>query len=521
MQDERSNNRRLSAGTDPPAEDAAHVTGGHDPGSAPGRCHGVVRDAATLQPVPGAEVRLHAAGPGPLISLRTEANGEYRVGRVPPGRYLLLAKARGFGHDAAAMVIEPGREAAVDLWLTPFTGGLAGTISAADDRSPVAGAEIEVRDSLGLPAGAAAAGDDGGYDLPDLDCDACAACVSAPGWQTALFGVQIPAGALVRADVALRRAEARLEGVVADGGTGDPLAGAEIVILDQDDRRVGACFTDDNGRFTAGGLAAGSFKVVARRPGYAAGWAGAIAVENGVMPVRLTLARGGGSAEGAVRVPDDRPVRAGITVFTRRGLPVAECLCDDRGRFIVPGLPPGAYYLRARSPGLAGGIGDFRLAGGEIPRVFVALLPSPAMLSGRITCGGRAVPGAVARIFDPEGRQLQFALSGLDGRYILHDLPAGEAYVVFSGAGLVAKSAPVALGAGVQARLDAEMEPGPCRILKPVAGTQGNPAANAQVRICEASSGRYLFTLLTNEEGFFWLRAWSPADPAPLPWHWH
>lgn len=67
--------------------------------------------------------------------------------------------------------------------------------------------------------------------------------------------------------------------------------------------------------------------------------------------------------------------------------------------------------------------------------------------------------------------------------------------------------------------LEVAVETDPCNFLKCFTDFHGKPLADAEFRVIEASSGHHLFTVLTNREGFFWIRAWSSSAPSP-PWVW-
>ncbi len=66
---------------------------------------------------------------------------------------------------------------------------------------------------------------------------------------------------------------------------------------------------------------------------------------------------------------------------------------------------------------------------------------------------------------------------------------------------------------------EGEVADDPCRFLKRFTDEDGRPLADAEIRIEEKVSGRRLFTVLTNREGFFFIRAWSFSSPTPS-WRW-
>lgn len=214
-------------------------------------------------------------------------------------------------------------------------------------------------------------------------------------------------------------------------------------------------------------------------------------------------------------------MRIAFTVYTRKGLALFTGRAEPDGSFGFAGLRPGDYLLHVGAPGFLPAVRSFFVSAGETTALEVVLEPGECgfPLQGRITAHGRPVTGAVVRVFDEEERPLGLALTDGEGRYLFPALPPGELFVVVSGPGLVARAFPVTLPMGGATPWEVEAETGPCHLLKRFTDFHGEPVIDAEFRIVEISSGRRLFTVLTNREGFFWIRAWSSSASSP-PWRW-
>ncbi|MCL0058695.1 S8 family serine peptidase, partial [Dehalococcoidia bacterium] len=120
---------------------------------------GVVTDAATGAPLPGAAVYVHGVG-----TVFTDDAGNY-VAWLWPGEYTLTASIFGYGEETATVTVVEGEFAEQNFALTLLpTGFIAGTVTAAETGEPIAGAVITV---LETPL-AAVTDAEGGYTIEEV-----------------------------------------------------------------------------------------------------------------------------------------------------------------------------------------------------------------------------------------------------------------------------------------------------------------------------------------------------------------
>lgn len=74
---------------------------------------GTVRDSATDAPIPGATVVVE----GTSLSATTDAEGQYRIGGVPPGSRTIRIRFIGYSQSSAAVEVVTGREVTADVAL--------------------------------------------------------------------------------------------------------------------------------------------------------------------------------------------------------------------------------------------------------------------------------------------------------------------------------------------------------------------------------------------------------------------
>lgn len=168
---------------------------------------------------------------------------------------------------------------------------------------------------------------------------------------------------------------ATLGGVVVLNPDGQPVRRAAVRLFSSDLRVPVSTTTDDNGRFTFTGIAAGNYGIAASKAAYIGGFHGAtqpgrgpgvpVAVRDGerVDGLTITIARGGVIA-GTVLLPAGLPAE-GMTVLVtgidevagvrRSALRGGRSVTDDRGEYRVFGLGPGDYLVQVRPSGFIAG----------------------------------------------------------------------------------------------------------------------------------------------------------------------
>ncbi len=142
-----------------------------------------------------------------------------------------------------------------------------------------------------------------------------------------------------------------------------------------------SAITDDEGRFEIADVPGGRFTISASRASYVTIAYGAsspgrvgvplvVAAGQRLTGIRLLLARGAVIA-GTVRDIDGEPKPGALVSLARRSgadrvtLPLT-AETDDRGGYRLFGLPAGEYFVVARTPRPAGGVGPLQAASSEV-----------------------------------------------------------------------------------------------------------------------------------------------------------
>lgn len=351
---------RLVAGETTEVE--LEVTEGHT-------VQGRVVDAQTRLPIEGAEV-----GQGWTFgkSVRTDANGEYRLpGFVTRGVYEVFARARGYGEVGLDLPEVGDEPVTVDFALAPAVKARGRLVTG--DGEPIVGAYVSSVSTRGCWR-SARTDSQGLFRLEDLQPDV-AHCLFAvaDGFGTSAYefpGPLLLSGEYDFGDIVLVPG-ALLSGRLVDP-LGNPLSGERIRLEIAYQKRfafsgpreevVGESYvgsravdTDEQGRFSFGGLAPGSYSVGVGPSGTTDVRSLRLHAGERIRDIELVLDAALVFTGQVVDQAGDPVPRAGVIIEPEPPTDgrIAHQLTDADGRFHAEGFAAGTYRIQAFSTGLA------------------------------------------------------------------------------------------------------------------------------------------------------------------------
>jgi hypothetical protein len=414
---------------------------------------GRVASAATGAGVPGAELTFSRSGEA--TSVRAAADGAFYFEPRLSGRWTLAAaSAPGFlpfapewGHSPVLLDAREGAHVrGITILLAPAVE-YQGRVSDPDGH-PIADADVRI---VGAAAGETAllplkerftsdAQGEFRFAAPER------AVLEArhAGYDPGTATVDFPVRASRRLTITLvpsagaARPELSIAGRV-DDPNGSPLDGALVVARIQGgDDPARQATTDLTGKFSVSGLAPGSYRLTATRPGFAP------ALQRGVRAGEADVVlqmRMGGRLSGSVR---NRRTGEPVAPFTvavrsrgreRRGPLRTLAVVDAGGRYEMDDLAPGPAVVVVAAPGHA--------PSGEMEVIIPDPGAAPATADFDLTSGGRIkglvldartrqpVPGAEIEVegevdFGPSALPVRaLAIAGADGLFELGGVPPG------------------------------------------------------------------------------------------------
>lgn len=476
-----------------------------------------VREARNKHPVAGATVEVR----GPLVrTATTDRDGIAQIANIAPGDVEVMAHAPGFARQFGFAHLSAGQSASTGpIELLLVSGAPVSGVVQAPDGRPVAGAQVSYeavsaivpidirRDGVSSDA-------DGRFQLDALPAGTFRVVASHPPHAPGLSELLTLDGTAARTGVVVKLNDGvTVKGVVVTGA-GSPMVGAEVRLVNVSaggSVGTGARRTqsDTDGQFILHGVARGRVALSAR---HERGASDVVEIATGggaAVEVKLVIGRtatisgrvvdsGGEPIEAALIALN--PDRVSATKMSSSEWLLAgarEEVSDGSGNFVIGGLAPGRYELRASRAGAgAGGPGRERLSDPTFAeagaRGVVLVVPAAARLIGRVVRKGGSPPSFSVAL----GARTPIPFASGDGAFSLDDLPPVQMDVTIRGLGFMPKTIPaVKLSAGATTDLGTiEVEPGRTISGRVVAG--GAAVAGATVR-----AGRMLFGDGSSQKG--------------------
>ena len=301
----------------------------------------------------GARAILSHAASGQIAVTLSNAGGYYAfTGLQNRNDYSLQAVAGAASSQAVSFQADGGAAKRIDPALDQW-GGVAGAITggAAAPGTPLAGALVAVRNAQTGVSTWTLSDSLGQYALAGLASGSYRISVDRKGYLSPSQGtLKVTKGGMIgNADFLLAETEAGISGRVSDAA-GLGLSATVALVRDQDTLRAA---TDGGGQFVFGGLAAGTYRLSAVKPGYASPAPVEVAFAGKGLALRnLILSRRGDLVQGIVRDAQANTPVDGASVRLLSDAPVT-ATADSLGRFelAIPAGSASPVYLEASLDG--------------------------------------------------------------------------------------------------------------------------------------------------------------------------
>lgn len=411
-----------------------------------GTVSGIVRNAATNQPIPGATVM--AAG----ISATSGGNGSFTLSNIPAGVQTVSATAAGFNPASASVTVIAGANVTQDIAMTPLLGTITGTITNADNGDPIAGAAITVVET-GLST---TSGSDGSFIVVNVPAGVQTLNVTASGFIAAqAAGVNVVGNGTVSQNVALSPETGTVRGRITNASTNQPIANAEVELLPFP---LTFANSDAAGNYTMTGVPTGQRVVLASAPGYYAKIALVNVVANQTSTQDFALTPQLGSVLGKVFDKLNSTV-VGATV-TVAGTNISSTTGGD-GDYQLDNVPVGTRTLSVSAQGLSSAQVTVIVVANENTYKDIYLETPTGNLRGTVrnASNNQPIAGAQILIGIPFGAVYYSAITDGSGNYLITNMPA-RSFTVYAGAdGFQPSQASISVIANQSTTLDFALTP--------------------------------------------------------------
>ncbi|MCF6137924.1 carboxypeptidase regulatory-like domain-containing protein [Pseudalkalibacillus berkeleyi] len=400
----------------------------------PGTLTGKVTDSETGDPLPNTTVQVTNGNGVTVGTTITDASGDYTFTRLAPGSYTVTFIAEGYGSKNIGTKIEPNQTTTLNVALDQLVGAISGTVTDTGS-NPISGALVEIFSNNILIASTSTGGN-GSYTINNLTPGAYTVSVSKENFGTETVGASVLANEITTANVTLTPNPGILTGTVSTS-SGDPIQGAVITIKDL---RTGAniiqVVTNNQGNYTALGLAPGDYSVLAQAEDFQSQRKGAIIQSGQTTITDFTLVANPASVTGTIINADTglpiTDTMIEVKIVDSFGNVVTSTFTDLNGQYEVNNLEPGTYGILASAPDFQTNSATAKLLPGEVTEVNVTLTPEPGAIIGTITdTSGNALPNVSITIVDDTGFIVGTVLTDTNGNYEFNGLAPGN-YTVTS-----------------------------------------------------------------------------------------
>ncbi|MFQ3545546.1 carboxypeptidase regulatory-like domain-containing protein [Halobacillus rhizosphaerae] len=401
----------------------------------PGILQGTVTEG-NLDPIPGAVITVRTSVGDIVVGTGVaDEGGFYTIPQLAPGSYTVTATASDFQTASQGVLIQSNMTTMADFVLELNPVSIIGTVINQQTGDPITGAQIEVRvlDINGAVVQTTFTNNSGEFLVDQLAPGTYTVLASAPFFQTNVATVTVPPGGQESILIALTPNPGTIEGTLTSDATGDPLVGAIVQVVNQNNVQLGTVITDQFGQYSVTGLAPGNYNVIASAEGFQTKVGGAIVLSNTTTVVNLSLLASPGAISGTVTPMQLNTI---VQLYTANNVFIASVLADVNGVYAFTNIAPGSYILTASAPNYTTIAAGAVVNANDTTVVDFTLVANPASFSGSVVDeGGNPVPNAIINVLDATEVPISLAGTDASGFYSVSNLPAGSLTIVVSAPG--------------------------------------------------------------------------------------
>jgi protocatechuate 3,4-dioxygenase beta subunit len=462
----------------------------------------------------GAVILVKNADSDVLISRKiTDTNGNYVIGELFPGSYIVTASRDDYQTSISGAVITAGSTSTVNFSLSPNPSSITGTIVNQETGVPIVGASIEVllMDSNGVIITTSFSDIDGSFVVEDLMPSTYSVLVSAEGFQTSSASLKLTPGSVSAITIGLTPAPGFVTGTLIDSLTGLPIASATVNISNSLGSLVDTALTSTDGTFISLGLQGGFYTLTAVAQEFETQIVSVLVPDGLTKYVDIRLSPDPGTITGTVT-----PSAEGLMIqlYTMNNQFVNYVAATPEGVFQFENLAPGNYIVKAVAVNFTVGIAGAFVVSGQATNISLTIQPNPGTISGTVVSDlGVPVSNVTVSLIDVNETPIGSGTTDFDGNYTVSNVPVGSYAVVIRATGYANATGTVSVNPGqVITDLNLQLE----NIRGSISGSvsdsvTGTPISGATILVRDSVGILVRFTT-TDQFGNFVLRNFVPGS---------
>ncbi|WP_377887184.1 carboxypeptidase regulatory-like domain-containing protein [Alkalihalobacillus sp. R86527] len=394
----------------------------------PGSIQGIITSKETGAPIADAIIQVLDLACIENATVLSQADGRYLVANVSPGIYEIPVSHPDYGAIMASAIVVSGETTTLNYALPSNPGILSGVVTNEETGELVSGAFVQLR--WLSPDGpfllSTITDQNGEYSVEGLSAAIYSVSVFGGGLGNDLATVEIFQSETTVQNFTLFPLTSSVSGRVTDRGAGFPRPKTYMHLNSSSGAIVQRGQTDENGNYLFENFDPGEYTVKARNEVYGSAVTPFTAEPLEDEVINFELDTNPGNITGRVKnaVTNEFVMSVSVLVTDENNVMITHTLTDEDGIYLMRGLTPGTYTIRALGIGLESHAQRVVISSNETAERNFALLANPATVSGTVTDrDGNPLNDVGVRVFDSNGLLVNFGETSSEGDYVIGYLP--------------------------------------------------------------------------------------------------
>ncbi|MED1780668.1 carboxypeptidase regulatory-like domain-containing protein [Brevibacillus fortis] len=364
-----------------------------------------------------------------------------------------------------------------------LAGSIAGVVLDQSTNLPVAGAHVDLYDSIPVLIGTTTTDTDGAYSFTGLAPSLYSVSVTAPTYDPKIQFVSVLAGQTTRADILLPPSPGQVNGTITDTGLA-PISGAVVKLINTTGVTVNQTVTGVGGTYQFTNVMPGAYTLAVSADTFQPATVAINVIRAQTTTQNVGLQTSVAELSGLVTGPGGIPIAGALVeVLNQAGITLTETTTDGAGTYLLTKLAEGVYQIRVSAAGFSTQLAGISLQAGDAKVLNFSLTTAFGTVSGTISDAqtGEGTPNASIKVVTRSGIAVGETLTDINGDYSL-SLLGPETYVLTAAAeGYAGQTVGVEITAGATTTVDLQLEKQAGVLMGTVSDTGGNAFADAVV----------------------------------------